>query len=114
MGVHQECNTFSPILTTLEDFHIRRGQDMVEHWRGTRTEIGGFIHVLNRPGVETVPLFVGWAITKGRIVESEFAGMKEIWRNRCAPHCRWTDCWWRCTAPCARRVPMTRRARCWK
>ena len=78
MGVHQECNTFSPILTTLEDFHIRRGQDMVEHWRGTRTEIGGFIDVLNRPGVETVPLFVGWAITKGRIVESEFAGMKEI------------------------------------
>ena len=28
--------------------------------------------------METVPLFVGWAITKGRIVESEFARMKEI------------------------------------
>jgi microcystin degradation protein MlrC len=78
MCVHQECNTFSPILTTLEDFHLRRGGDLVEHWRGTRTEIGGFIDVLQRPDVETVPLIAGWAITKGRIVKSEFARMKLI------------------------------------
>lgn len=77
-GIHQECNTFSPILTTLEDFHLRLGADMVEHWRGTRTEIGGFLDVLNRPNVEIVPLLLGWAITKGRIVESEFARMKQI------------------------------------
>jgi microcystin degradation protein MlrC len=78
LGIHQECNTFSPVLTTLEDFHIRLGQDLVEHWSGTRTEIGGFIDVLKRPGVETVPLLIGWAITKGRIIESEFERMKQM------------------------------------
>lgn len=78
LGAHQECNTFSPIPTTLEDFHLRLGPDLVEHWGNTRTELGGFIDVLKRPDVETVPLLVGWAITKGRIVEPEFARMKQI------------------------------------
>jgi len=78
LGVHQECNTFSPIPTTLEDFHLRLGPELVDHWRGTRTEIGGFIDVLQRPDVEIVPLLAGWAITKGRILEPEFARMKQI------------------------------------
>jgi microcystin degradation protein MlrC len=78
LGVNQECNTFSPIPTTLEDFHLRLGQELVNHWRGTRTELGGFIDVLQRPDVEIVPLLVGWAITKGRILEPEFARMKQI------------------------------------
>ena len=78
LGVHQECNTFSPIPTTMEDFHLLLGQDLVDHWRGTRTEIGGFLDVLKRPDVEIVPLLVGWAITKGRILEPEFARMKQI------------------------------------
>jgi microcystin degradation protein MlrC len=78
LGVHQECNTFSPIPTTLEDFHLLVGPELVDHWRGTRTEIGGFIDVLKRPDVETVPILAGWAITKGRILEPEFARMKQI------------------------------------
>ncbi|MGD1103798.1 MAG: M81 family metallopeptidase, partial [Terriglobia bacterium] len=78
LGVHQECNTFSPILTTLEDFHLRLGPELVDHWRGTRTEIGGFLDVLERPDVEIVPILAGWAITKGRILESEFSRMKQI------------------------------------
>jgi len=78
LGVQQECNTFSPIPTTLEDFHVRRGPDLVDHWRGTRTEIGGFLDVLKRPNVETIPILAGWAITKGRILEPEFARMKQI------------------------------------
>ncbi|MDR3675905.1 MAG: M81 family metallopeptidase [Acidobacteriota bacterium] len=78
LGVHQECNTFSPIPTTLDDFHLRLGQDLVDHWRGTRTEIGGFIDILKRPDVEIVPILAGWAITKGRILELEFARMKQM------------------------------------
>lgn len=78
LGVHQECNTFSPIPTTLEDFHLLLGQNLVDHWRGTRTEIGGFLDILKRPDVEIVPILVGWAITKGRILEPEFARMQQI------------------------------------
>ena len=78
MCVHQECNTFSPVLTTLEDFQVRVGQDLVDHWRGTRTDIGGFLDVLQRPGVEIVPLLAGWAITKGRILAPDFARMKQM------------------------------------
>lgn len=81
LGVQQECNTFSPVPTTLEDFHVRLGQDLVDHWHGTRTEIGGFLDVLQRPDVEIVPLMAGWAITKGRILERDFAQMKHILAN---------------------------------
>ncbi len=78
LGVNQECNTFSPTPTTLEDFHIRLGRDVLDHWRGTRVEIGGFIDVLKRPNIEIVPLLSGWAITQGRILEAEFARMKQM------------------------------------
>jgi microcystin degradation protein MlrC len=77
LGILQECNTFSPVPTTLEDFHVRLGQDIVDTWRGTRTELGGFLDVLQRPDVEIVPLMSGWAITKGRIVKQGFAQMKQ-------------------------------------
>lgn len=78
LGIHQECNTFSPLLTTLDDFHVRLGHDLVSRWDGTRTEIGGFLAVLQRPDVEIVPLMAGWAITKGRILEQEFIRMKQM------------------------------------
>ncbi len=77
----QESNTFSPLATTLDDFNIALGAEAVERWQGTRTEIGGFIDALRRPGIETVPLFAGWAITKGRILRSEFERMKKIART---------------------------------
>lgn len=77
-SVLQECNTFSPDPTRLEDFSLSLGPELVERWRGTRTEMGGFLDVLKRPNVEIVPLLAGWAITKGRILQPEFARMKEI------------------------------------
>ena len=74
----QESNTFSPLSTTLGDFGITLGVEAVERWQGTRTEIGGFLDALKDAGIEAVPLFAGWAITKGRIVASEFKRMKQI------------------------------------
>ena len=69
----QESNTFSPLFTSLDDFGITAGPALVERWRGTRTEIAGFLDVLRRPGIETVPLLAGWALTKGRIQTGAFA-----------------------------------------
>jgi microcystin degradation protein MlrC len=77
----QESNTFSPLATTLDDFSITLGAEAVDRWQGTRTEIGGFIDALRQPEIETVPLFAGWAITKGRILRSEFERMKKIART---------------------------------
>ena len=74
----QESNTFSPLSTSLDDFGITVGPALVERWRGTRTEIAGFLDVLRRPGIETVPLVAGWALTKGRILPDAFAQMKRM------------------------------------
>jgi microcystin degradation protein MlrC len=74
----QESNTFSPLTTMLNDFGIVLGMEAIERWRGTRTEIGGFVDALQLPGIEIVPLFAGWAITKGRIQADEFERMKRI------------------------------------
>jgi microcystin degradation protein MlrC len=74
----QESNTFSPLATALDDFDITLGGEAVERWRGTRTEIGGFLDALKLPEIEIVPLFAGWAITKGRILAGEFERMKCI------------------------------------
>ena len=74
----QESNTFSPLATSLDDFDITLGGEAVERWGGTRTEIGGFLDALELPEIEIVPLFAGWAITKGRIRKGEFERMKCI------------------------------------
>jgi microcystin degradation protein MlrC len=74
----QESNTFSPLLTSLDDFGITVGPALVERWRDTRTEIAGFLDVLHRPGIETVPLLAGWALTKGCIEAGAFAQMKRM------------------------------------
>lgn len=76
----QESNTFSPLPTTLNDFGITLGMEAIERWQGTRTEIGGFLDTLERPDIEVVPLFAGWAITKGRILACEYKRMKQIAR----------------------------------
>lgn len=76
----QESNTFSPLATSLEDFSLATGEEAIRRWRGTGTEMGGFMEALDRPGVETVPLFAGWAITKGRILSAEFERILETIR----------------------------------
>ena len=74
----QESNTFSPLLTTLDDFGLLTGPSLLERWRGTRTEIGGFLDAIHPPDAEPVPLLAGWAITKGRIRRQEFARLGQI------------------------------------
>ncbi len=55
-----------------------RGQALVERMHGTRTEIGGFMDVLTRAGVEVLPLFGGDATTSGRLHAADYQVLREI------------------------------------
>jgi microcystin degradation protein MlrC len=73
----QETNSFSPVETRIEDFHLVVGDALLSRWRGTRTEIGAFLDVLGPTGHEAVPLFAGWAMTAGLIGAETFEGMRK-------------------------------------
>ena len=68
----QETNTFSPVETRWEDFGLVEGGEVIDRWRGTETEIGGFFDVLEGAGHEAVPLFAGWAMTAGNLSSATF------------------------------------------
>jgi microcystin degradation protein MlrC len=73
----QETNTFSPVATQVRDFHPVFGDDVPAQWRGSRTEIGGFLDALEPADDEVVPLFAGWAMTAGCMSAKTFEGLKK-------------------------------------
>jgi len=66
-SILQESNTFSPIMTLYEDFSPVFGHEAFVRHNGKLTEMGGFIDVLTKAGVEIKPLCAAWAITANRI-----------------------------------------------
>ena len=49
---------------------------LLDRWRGTRTEIGAFLEVLEPADHEAVPLFAGWAMTAGPMSAETFDELK--------------------------------------
>src|ERR1044071_4378753 len=72
----QETNSFSPLKAKLADFHPVAGNECIDRWAGSETEIGGFLDVLRASPHEAVPLFAGWAITEGPIEAAEFSRLR--------------------------------------
>lgn len=66
-GVMQETNTFCVVRSTLRDFapHIRRGEEIVSVFAGTRTPIGGFLEAARREGFDVVPTYFANATPSG-------------------------------------------------
>jgi microcystin degradation protein MlrC len=65
-----ETNTFHPHRTGLHEFRIREllfGDEMLEKRRGTATELGGFIEVLEAAGVEIAPSVSAFAMPAGPV-----------------------------------------------
>src|SRR3989442_8875764 len=55
-----ETNTFSPVPTPLASFRPLSGQEAIEEFRDTNTQIGGFLDVAKEAGAEViVPLAAG-------------------------------------------------------
>ena len=67
--VKQETNTFSQVKTTLQAFQEgmfwATADEMLDKFTNTRTELGGFIEVLQQEGHDIVTTFAAWAMSSG-------------------------------------------------
>lgn len=67
-GISHETNSFSPIRTAMEHFTERgysEGQDILRHFQGTRTSIGGFLDFASESGSELIPTLSASAVPSG-------------------------------------------------
>lgn len=74
-AIFQESNTFSPRPTTLESFeavYLWRGADVFSKLRGARIEIPGYLSVLEREGIEAIPLLATSALAGGVVTRDTF------------------------------------------
>ena len=62
-----ESNTFASFTTALSDFQSRRGTEIVESYRSTFHEVGGFIAGADEFGYEIVPLSCADATPSGTV-----------------------------------------------
>ncbi|MYC95767.1 MAG: M81 family metallopeptidase [Caldilineaceae bacterium SB0661_bin_32] len=69
-SLNHESNTFASFPTTLSDFRFVRGQEIIEQYRPTFHEVGGFIAGAEAYGYEIVPL-IGAVATPAGAVEAE-------------------------------------------
>lgn len=64
----QETATFNPAKTLYDDFHVLRGDDLLDALRGTKTEIGGALDFFAEAAdVEVVPTISARAVSGGPI-----------------------------------------------
>lgn len=74
-AIFQESNTFSPRPTTLESFeavYLWRGEETFSRLRGARIEIPGYLSVLEREGIEAIPLLATSALAGGVVTRATF------------------------------------------
>ena len=77
--IMQETNTFSPLKTTIEDFradHLCFGDEILERFRGTNTEVSGVAEAARLEGAELVPILFARAISSGRLTHEAFDFLK--------------------------------------
>jgi microcystin degradation protein MlrC len=76
-SIVQETNTFSPQLSSIEDFEsqgIDEGED-IRRLIGTNTEVGGALERLAARGAKPVPLVRAWAMSSGRLTSAALEGL---------------------------------------
>lgn len=76
---YHESNTFSPVPTGLDAFQAEAyyvGQEILDNFSHTRTELGGFIEVLESNECTIVPLFCAAAIPSGPVTREAFEKIK--------------------------------------
>ena len=76
-GIKHETNTFSTVKTKLEDYSPLYGQEIIDFYDGTRTEIGGFIDTLREESIEIIPTIAASATPAGPINRKDFEHMIE-------------------------------------
>lgn len=68
----QEVSTFNPHHSTLADFAIRRGSELLDYHRSIRNEVGGALAVFDKTtDIELVPTYSAFFITSGGTLAEE-------------------------------------------
>lgn len=62
-----ETNSFSPIATSLADFHGAWGMDAYKAQKGVNTAMGAYIDLAEELGAEIVTPFAGFANPSGKL-----------------------------------------------
>ncbi|WP_280771545.1 M81 family metallopeptidase [Salipaludibacillus daqingensis] len=77
---YHESHTFSPSMTNLNDFineGFHKGDEIIEAYAGTKTEVGGFIDILRDKDAEIIPLVCAAAIPSGQVTKDAYETIKE-------------------------------------
>ena len=68
-GIMHESNTFSSVPTTLADFSVQRGAEILTEWGQSQHEMGGFIEGASRFGFEIYPTLMTGATPAGPVTD---------------------------------------------
>jgi microcystin degradation protein MlrC len=84
-GIYHESNTFFSQPMTMEKFaekDLHFGSDMLEHWRGTCSEISGFIEGAQQFDFELVPTVMAWGMPLGALTPETFETLNDMLLSR--------------------------------
>ena len=74
-SLSHESNTFVSSTTALSEFHILRGPEIVEHYRATFHEMGGFVAGADKYGYAIAPLFSADATPSGTVQAEAYTAL---------------------------------------
>lgn len=72
-GIHTECSTYSPVLMTVEDFRVLRGEDLLN------SDYFGF---LSAEGIDHLPLLHARAVPGGPVSRPAYDALKSEFLER--------------------------------
>jgi microcystin degradation protein MlrC len=76
-GIFHEGHSFSRLPTTLDNFEIVRGADLLSKARGSASSLGGAVRALEDAGVDVIPSLSAVAPPGGAIVDSVYEELKQ-------------------------------------
>lgn len=79
--IKHETNTFSPLSTDYEDFSANSlyfGEEILEEFRDTNTDLGGFLNVADARGWQVVPSVAANATPGGPVTAEAFASLRDV------------------------------------
>ena len=77
VGLSHESNTFSSLRTTLNNFEVWEGKEIIDAFKSTYHEIAGFIEGGSKYGFEAVPLFAARATPAGPVASEAYQDLLE-------------------------------------
>ena len=87
-GIMHESNTFNHALTPLDAFRLQRDDELVNWWRDSPHEVGGFIAGAERYGYQLFPTLMAQATPGGMVTGEAFERLTQELLDRLAraPH----------------------------